>query len=101
MPTIHYEELNQMMIERHVEVFDEDRVRAALEKGGFHPRNGDLHIAELKGSDERLFRRLFLTFSRSMGMVSTSATKAVLVEHCKAHKLSVERYVKTLLTVQA
>ncbi len=99
MPTICYEELNQMMIERHVKVFDEERVRAALEKGGFNPRKGDLHIAELKGSDERLFRRLLLTFSRSMGMVSTSATKAVLVEHCKARELSVERHVKKLLTV--
>ena len=96
--SIHYEELNELIIERQVELFGEERVRQAMEKAGMVPGTGDSLLPDDSEDSERVFRRLLLAFGRHLGFLSLTATKSALVKYCMENDLPTERYLKSLLS---
>ena len=97
MSAICFVELNQSVIDQQVETFGEDRVRDALEKGGLRPGPSGSILPDAMESDERLFRRLTMAFSKNLGMLAVPPIRAALIKHCVDRDLAPERYVRQLL----
>ena len=77
-----YKDLAEVVLERQIEVFGADRVLPPLIMAGIQADDqGKLHeVAD--GNEERVFRRMWITLTRSLGGLAMSTSKNAIVSYC-------------------
>ncbi len=86
-----YKELAEVVLARQIEVFGAERVLPPLLMAGIRAdKFGTIHgIAE--GNEERVFRRLWITLTRSLGGLAMSTSKSALVSYCTEKYLPISK----------
>ncbi len=82
-----YKDLAEVVLARQIEVFGAERVLPPLLMAGIQADDkGLLHNVSEK-NEERVFRRMWITLTRSLGGLAMSTSKNALVSYCSEKHL--------------
>lgn len=77
-----YKELAEVVLTRQIEVFGADRVLPPLLMAGITVDDKGLLHDVAESNEERVFRRMWITLTRSLGGLAMSTSKSALASYC-------------------